>query len=206
TLIEQAERAFDADEAERMAAKVAGGEDFTLQDFLDQMQQLKKMGSMKKMLGMLPGAGQMREALENFDESEVDRIEAMVRSMTPHERSNPRILNGSRRSRIARGSGTTVAEINQLMERFDQARTMMHQMSRSGGKMPPGGLGPGGLPGGGKKSKGRMAPPPKRGKKGKSGNPAKRAKQEAEAARKASEQPATPSGSAFGLGGQDAGA
>ncbi|WP_413450654.1 signal recognition particle protein [Georgenia phoenicis] len=206
TLIEQAERAFDQDEAERMAAKVAGGEDFTLQDFLDQMQQLKKMGSMKKMLGMLPGAGQMREALENFDEREVDRIEAMVRSMTPQERANPKIINGSRRSRIARGSGTTVTEINQLMERFDQAKTMMRQMARSGGKLPPGGFGPGGLPGGGKKSKGRMAPPPKKGKKGKSGNPAKRARQEAEALRKAAEQPAAPSGSAFGLGGGSAGA
>ncbi|WP_324653009.1 signal recognition particle protein [Georgenia sp. H159] len=202
TLIEQAERTFDQDEAERMAAKVAGGEDFTLQDFLDQMQQLKKMGSMKKMLGMLPGAGQMREALENFDEREVDRIEAMVRSMTPEERTNPKIINGSRRSRIARGSGTTVTEINQLMQRFDQARTMMRQMARSGGKLPPGGLGPGGLPGGGKKSKGRMAPPPKKGKKAKSGNPAKRAREEAEAARRAAEAPAAPSGSAFGLGGQ----
>ena len=196
SLIEQAERAFDADEAERMAAKVAGGEDFTLQDFLDQMQQLKKMGSMKKMLGMLPGAGQMREALENFDEREVDRIEAMVRSMTPVERNNPRIINGSRRSRIARGSGTTVTEVNQLMERFEQAKTMMRQMSRSGGKMP---AGMGSLPGGGKKSRGRMAPPPKRGKKGKSANPAKRAKQEAEAARRAAEEPAAPAGSAFGV-------
>ena len=197
TLIEQAERAFDQDEAERMAAKVAGGEDFTLQDFLDQMQQLKKMGSMKKMLGMLPGAGQMREALENFDERDVDRIEAMVRSMTPQERSNPRILNGSRRSRIARGSGTTVTEVNQLMERFDQAKTMMRQMAKSGGRMPPGGMGA--LPGGGKKSKGRMAPPPKRGKKGKSGNPAKRARQEAEAARRAAEKKSAPAGSAFGV-------
>lgn len=200
TLIEQAERAFDQDEAERMAAKVAGGEDFTLQDFLDQMQQLKKMGSMKKVLGMLPGAGQMREALENFDEREVDRIEAMVRSMTPEERNNPRILNGSRRSRIARGSGTTVTEVNQLMERFEQAQQMMRQMARTGGRLPRGGFGPGGLPGGGKKSRGRMAPPPKKGKKGKSGNPAKRAQQEAEAARRAAEAPA-PTGSAFGLGG-----
>src|SRR5690625_6630977 len=79
TLIEQAERAIDADEAERMAAKVAGGQDFTLQDFLDQMQQLKKMGSMKKMLGMQPGAGEMRDAVENFDEREVDRNEASDR-------------------------------------------------------------------------------------------------------------------------------
>ncbi|MEE6272734.1 signal recognition particle protein [Georgenia wangjunii] len=200
TLIEQAERTFDADQAERMAAKVAGEEDFTLQDFLDQMQQLKKMGSMKKMLGMLPGMGQMREALDNFDERDVDRVEAIVHSMTPAERTNPKILNGSRRSRIARGSGTTVAEVNSLMERFDQAKTMMRQMARSGGKMP-GGMGQ--LPGGGKKSKGRMAPPPQRkGKKGKSGNPAKRAQQE----RDVPARPAAPAGSAFGVAPTDAGA
>jgi len=204
TLIEQAERAFDADEAERMAAKVAGGQDFTLQDFLDQMQQLKKMGSMKKMLGMLPGAGQMRDALENFDEREIDRIEAIVRSMTPEERDNPKILNGSRRSRIARGSGTTVQEINSLMDRFAQAQTMMRQMARSGGRGMPGmgGVpGMGALPGGGKKSRGRMAPQPKKRKKGKSGNPAKRAKQEAEAAQRAARATEAPRGSAFGLGG-----
>lgn len=201
TLIEQAERTFDADEAERMAAKVAGEQDFTLQDFLDQMQQLKKMGSMKKMLGMLPGAGQMREALEDFDEDDIGRIEAIVHSMTPAERNDPKILNGSRRSRIARGSGTTVTEINSLMERFSHAKTMMRQMARSGGTQAPGmaGMpGMGALPGGGKKSKGRMAPPKKR-KKGKSGNPAKRAQQEAEAGAKAAEPAKEPAGSAFGL-------
>ncbi|MPV39022.1 signal recognition particle protein [Georgenia subflava] len=198
TLIEQAERTFDAAQAEEMAAKISGEGDFTLQDFLGQLQQLKKMGSMKKMLGMLPGMGQMREQLENFDEREVDRVEAIVHSMTPAERVDPRILNGSRRQRIARGSGTTVTEVNSLMERFDQAKTMMRQMARSGGK---GGVpGMGMMPGGGKKSKGRMAPPPKKGKKGKSGNPAKRAQQEREAAQRAAQQPAAPAGSAFGLG------
>ncbi|MCK6210663.1 signal recognition particle protein [Georgenia sp. EYE_87] len=197
TLIEQAERTFDAAEAEEMAAKLAGDGDFTLQDFLGQLAQLKKMGSMKKMLGMLPGMGQMREQLENFDEREVDRVEAIVHSMTPAERANPKILNGSRRLRIARGSGTTVAEVNSLMERFDQAKTMMRQMARSGGKGVPG---MGMMPGGGKKSKGRMAPPPKKGKKGRSGNPAKRRQQELEAAQRATEQVSAPSGSAFGLG------
>ena len=194
TLIEQAEKAFDAEQAEEMAAKIAGDGDFTLQDFLVQLNQLKKMGSMKKMLGMLPGMGQMREQLENFDEREVDRVEAIVNSMTPAERTNPRILNGSRRQRIARGSGTTVTEVNSLMERFDQAKTMMRQMARGAGKGVPG---MGMLPGGGKKSKGRMQAPPKKGKKGKSGNPAKRAQQEREAATRVAQQPA---GSAFGLG------
>ncbi len=201
TLIEQAEKAFDAEQAEKMAGKLVGGEDFTLEDFLVQMQQLKNMGSLKKMFGMLPGMGQMREALENFDEREVDRIEAIIRSMTPGERQNPKIINGSRRARIARGSGTTTSEINQLLERFEGAKKMMRQMARGGG-MPGGMPGMGNLPGmGGKKSRGRQAPP-KRGKGARSGNPAKRAEQErAAAARAAGEVPPAPSGSAFGLGG-----
>ncbi|HEY8718455.1 signal recognition particle protein [Pengzhenrongella sp.] len=194
TLIEHAEKAFDADQAEEMAAKIASGDGFTLEDFLTQMQQLKTMGSMKKMLGMLPGMGQMREAIDNFDEREVDRVEAIVRSMTPGERRTPKIINGSRRARIARGSGTTPTDVNQLLERFDGARKMMAQMSRGGG-MP-------GMPGmgSGKKGKGRTAPPV-RGKKGKSGNPAKRAEQERLAIdRGAGIAPAAPKGSSFGLG------
>src|SRR5690625_5782849 len=94
------------------------------------MQQLKNMGSIKKMLGMLPNMGQYREALDNFDESELGRVEAIIRSMTPEERSNPKILNGSRRGRIARGSGATVQEVNQLLERFKQAQQMMKSMGR----------------------------------------------------------------------------
>jgi signal recognition particle subunit SRP54 len=201
SLIEQAERAFDAEQAAGMAAKLAGGEDFTLDDFLVQVQGLRQMGSMKKMLGMLPGTAQMRDAIESFDEREVDRIEAMVRSMTPAERANPKIINGSRRARIARGSGTTVTDVNQLLERFGQAQTMMRQVARGGGV-------PGlpGMPGFGmgKKSRGRMAPAGGKGKGGKgkskarSGNPAKRAEQERAAAARAAGGPA---GSAFGLGG-----
>lgn len=198
TLIEQAEKAFDEKQAAEMGRKLSGEDDFTLQDFMDYMRQLKQLGSMKKMLGMIPGMGQMREQLENFDEREVDRVEAMINSMTPAERANPKIINGSRRSRIARGSGSTVSDINGLLERFDQAKTMMRSMARSGGRggMPT--MGMGGLPGGGKKSKGRMAPP-KRTKKGKSGNPAKRAQQEREAAERAATASQGQSGSAFGL-------
>ncbi|WP_163542590.1 signal recognition particle protein [Occultella kanbiaonis] len=210
TLIEQAEKAFDEGQAEEMANKIAGDGDFTLQDFLGYMQQMKQLGSMKKMLGMLPGMGQMREQLENFDEREVVRVEAMVQSMTPAERQNPKIINGSRRSRIAKGSGSTVSEINGLLDRFEQAKTMMRSMARGGmkGGLPGqggmGGLfGQGGMPGGGKKSRGRMAPPPKRGKKGKSGNPAKRAQQEREAAERASAPANAPAGSAFGMGSAD---
>lgn len=198
TLIEQAEKAFDAEQTEKMAGKLASGEDFTLEDFLQQMQAMKNMGSMKKMLGMLPGMGQMREAIENFDEREVDRVEAIIHSMTPAERQNPKIINGSRRARIAKGSGRTATDVNQLLERFDGAQKMMRQMARQGG-VP----GMGNLPGmGGKKQRGRMAPPPQRSKKGKSGNPAKRAEQERAALERASGggRPAAAPGSAFGVG------
>ena len=194
SLIEQAEKAFDAEQAEAMAGKLAGGEDFTLEDFLVQMQGLRQMGSMKKMLGMLPGMGQMREAIEGFDEREVDRIEAIVRSMTPAERQAPKIINGSRRARIARGSGTSPSDVNQLLERFTAAQKMMKQMARGGGMGLPG---MGNLPGmGGKKSRGKT--PPQRKVKGRSGNPAKRAQQERDGGRPAG-VPSAP-GSAFGLG------
>jgi signal recognition particle subunit SRP54 len=176
TLIEQAERAFDAEQAERMARKVQTGEDFTLEDFLEQMQSIKKMGSLGKILGMLPGMGEMKEQLDQVDDRELDRVAAIIQSMTPAERQDPKILNASRRTRIARGSGTQVSDVNGLIERFGEAQKMMRQMGKGGG-MP----GMPGMPGmgGGKKSKGKM---PKqnvrKGKKGRSGNPAKRAAQE----------------------------
>ncbi|WP_062202938.1 signal recognition particle protein [Demequina salsinemoris] len=202
TLIEQAEQKFDQAEAERMAGKMQRGEDFTFTDFLAQMQQLKNMGSMKKMLGMLPGMGAMRDQIDNLDERELVRTEAIIQSMTPLERDNPKVLNGSRRARIAAGSGMTVADVNSLVKRFEDAQRMMKAMAKGGG-MPgmPGMGGPGGFGGlpGGKKSKGKQAP--QRKVKGKSGNPAKRAQQEQQArARAAGEKPAAPAGSAFGLG------
>lgn len=202
TLIEQAQRAFDVEQAEKMAAKFAADEDFTFDDFLAQLAALKSMGSFKKMLGMLPGMGELREQIDSFDEREFDRVEAIIRSMTPQERRQPRILNGSRRQRIARGSGVQVSDVNQLLERFTQAQQVMRQMRK--------GLGLPGMPGlpgvgGGKKSKGRSAPAARRGKgKAKSGNPAKRAQQEREAAQRAQQQAAAP-GSAFGLGAQGQG-
>jgi len=196
TLIEQAQQAFDEDEARKVAEKLAQ-EAFTLDDFLQQMQQMKKMGSMKKMLGMIPGMAGMKDQLENFDEREIDRTEAIIRSMTPAERTNTKILNGSRRARIARGSGMTVTDVNSLVNRFEQAAKMMKTVARGGmpnipgmGAMPPG---MGGRPGASSK----------RGKKGKkgsggasrSGNPAKRAAENAGIA------PAqAPTGSGFGLG------
>ena len=194
TLIEQAQKAFDAEQSERMAAKFANDEDFTLDDFLEQMAALKNMGSIKKMLGMLPGMGELRDQLDSVDERDMDRVEAIIRSMTPQERRRPAILNGSRKLRIAKGSGVQVQEVNQLLERFTEAQKLMRQMRRGGGL--PGMPGVPGI-GGGKKSKGRTAPPPRKGK-AKSGNPAKRAQQERDAAQRA----ATPSasGGAFGLG------
>src|SRR5699024_10193012 len=114
SLIEQAERTMDKSSAEKMAQKFADQEDFTLEDFLDQMQQLKKMGSMKKMLMMMPGAQGMRKQLEQFDDSQVNRIEAIIQSMTPYERHVPKIINGSRRARIAAGSGVHGSDDNTL--------------------------------------------------------------------------------------------
>ena len=172
TLIEQAEKAFDADQAERMAAKVSKGEDFTLDDFLEQMQAVKKMGSLGKILGMLPGMGEMKAQLDQVDDRELDRVAAIIQSMTPAERQDPKILNGSRRSRIAKGAGATVADVNSLVERFADAQKMMKQMGKGG--MP----GMPGMPGfgGSKKSKGKMAKSSRPAKgKSRSGNPAKRA-------------------------------
>src|SRR5699024_7199225 len=145
--IEQAERTIDKSQAEKMAQKFADQEDFTLEDFLEQMQQLKKMGSMKKMLMMMPGAQGMRQQLDQFDDSQVNRIEAIIRSMTPYERNVPKAINGSRRARIAAGSGVHVSEVNTLLERFREAQKMMKRMAAGGGMpgMPgmPGGVGAG---------------------------------------------------------------
>jgi len=198
TLIEQTQRQFDETEARAMAEKLAK-DSFTLEDFLDQMQQLRKMGSMKSMLAMLPGAGQMRQQLENFDEKEIDRTEAIIRSMTPAERRQPKILNGSRRLRIAKGSGMTVTDVNSLVNRFEQAAKMMKTLSKGGVPQMPGMPNMPGMGGfGSAKSKNKD-----KGKKGsKSGNPAKRAAEEA--ARLAGGKPAgsagDSAGSAFGLG------
>ena len=193
TLIEQAQQAFDEEEARKVAEKLAT-EQFTLEDFLDQLQQMKKMGSMKKMLGMLPGMGQMKQQLENFDDKEIDRTEAIIRSMTPGERRNPKILNGSRRLRIARGSGMTVTDVNQLVQRFDQAAKMMKTVARGGVPSIPGMGSLGGKPGASAKRGAKQ----KKASGSRSGNPAKRA---AENAGIAAASQTAPTGSGFGLGG-----
>jgi signal recognition particle subunit SRP54 len=150
TLIEQAEQAMDAKQAEETAAKIGSGE-LTLEDFLQQMQAVRRMGPIANILGMLPGAGQMKDQLEQFDEKSLDRVQAIIRGMTPAERADPKIINASRRLRIARGSGVEVREINDLVNRFFDARKMMQQMA---GRF--------GLPGGRPKAT-------KKGKKGKKG-------------------------------------
>jgi signal recognition particle subunit SRP54 len=179
TLAEQAKKAFDGDSAKKLEDKFAAGEDFTLDDFLEQLEAMSKMGSMGKLLGMLPGAGAMKKQIENFDESEITRTKAIVQSMTPLERRDLKVLNGSRRARIALGSGRKVSEVNALADKFTAAQKMMKQM-RNGGGMPQmnGARGmtlPPGMPG--------LPPAPKKAapiqkKKSKSGNPAKRALEE----------------------------
>jgi signal recognition particle subunit SRP54 len=193
TLIEQAERAFDAEQAAKDAEKLVEGS-FTLQDFLGQMEAISKMGSMTKLMGLLPGMGQFKDQIANFDEREVDRIKAMILSMTPAERADPKIIDGSRRARIAQGSGRQVSDVKSLIERFDQARVMMQQMARGGMPNLAGGMpGMGAMPGIGKRAGARQQPQGAK-KKGKrvSGNPAKRAAQ-------ASEQPPASGADAFGF-------
>jgi signal recognition particle subunit SRP54 len=196
TLIEQAEKAFDSDQAMKAAEKLGTKGGFTLEDFLQQMQQIRKLGSMTKIMGMLPGMGQFRDQLENFDEKEIDRLQAIIQSMTPAERDNPKIIDGSRRARIAKGSGRQVSDVNQLVDRFFEARKMMESMARGGG-MP----GMPGMPGmgGGKRAGARQQAQPK-GKKGKrvSGNPAKAAQQKAASDAAAKEKAGSPFGNPDG--------
>lgn len=130
TLIEKAQEAFDTAEVEKIAKR--SPKELTLDDFLAQMQQMKKMGGIQSMLSMLPGVGQKLAGAE-IDENAMKKPEAIIRSMTLRERKNPGILNASRRKRIAAGSGTTVQDVNALIRQFDQAKSMMKQMM--GGRM-----------------------------------------------------------------------
>ena len=155
TLIEQAEQAFDEDQKEKMTAKLMGGEQFTLEDFLDQLIAVRRMGPIANILGMMPGMGQMKDQLAELDDSHFDRVTAIIRSMTPAERTNPKIINGSRRARIANGSGVTVMDVNQLLNRFADAQKMMKQM---GGMM--------GLPGAGRRKATKSPKNKRKGTKG----------------------------------------
>jgi signal recognition particle subunit SRP54 len=157
TLIEQAERTFDQEQAAEMAGKLASAEGFTLEDFVEQLAMVRKLGPISNLLGMLPGAAQNRELLSQVSDKDLDRAAAIVNSMTVDERRNPKVLNGSRRLRIAKGAGVTVGEVNSLVIRFLEGQKMMRQMM--GGGIP----GMPGMPGmrRGQKAKGK--------KKGKGG-------------------------------------
>jgi signal recognition particle subunit SRP54 len=147
TLIEKAEAAFDVEEAAKAQEKLAKGQ-FTLEDFLDQMRQIRKMGPLQQIVGMMPGVPkELRQA--ELDEGELARVEAIICSMTPEERREPSIINGSRRLRIARGSGTTTQQVNALLKQFKAVSQMVRSLTRPGkGRRMRGGM-PGmpGLPG-----------------------------------------------------------
>lgn len=199
TLLEQAEAKIDEDEIQATVKKIIDGEDFNLNDFLGQMNQVKKMGSLKNVMNMLPGMGQYKQAIDNFDDSQLNRIEAIINSMTPFERANPKQIDGSRKQRIARGSGVEVNAVNLLLQQFGQTQKMMKKMmtgknakkmlatgnddtdlsnfdiSDLSGMLPPGFNSPLSGHGGNTKRKSNN----KKKRKGKSGNPALRAQQEA---------------------------
>jgi signal recognition particle subunit SRP54 len=136
TLIERAEAAVDEEEAARLEKKMRAGK-FDLQDFLGQMQQMKRIGPLREILGLIPGLGSMKKDLPfELAEEQLKRVEAIIQSMTPHERRRPEVLNGSRKRRVASGSGTSVQEVNALLKQFRDMQTIMQQMAR--GKTPRG--------------------------------------------------------------------
>ncbi len=133
SLIEKAEQQIDKKKAEEMATKAFSGDGFSLEDFREQLRQVRKMGSMKSILGMLPSVGPlagMQKAADQVDEKQINRVEAIIDSMTRHERLHHEVINGNRRKRIARGSGTTVQEVNNLLRQYAQMRKMFKQMGK----------------------------------------------------------------------------
>ncbi len=200
TLIEQAEKAFDQEQAESMAARIASGDGFTLEDFVDQLAMVRKLGPIGNLLGMLPGAAKNRELLSQVSDKDLDRAEAIVQSMTPEERRTPKIINGSRRARIAAGSGVAVSEVSQLVTSFFEGQKQM--MAMFGGGVP-------GMPPGMGAMARRAAAKQARGKKGKkkparSGDPRRAAEL---APGTGGQPPANPDGGGTppGLGGAPAG-
>ncbi|HYB46995.1 MAG TPA: signal recognition particle protein, partial [Streptosporangiaceae bacterium] len=187
TLIEQAEKAFDAEQTASLAGRLVSGEGFTLEDFVEQLSMVRKLGPIGNLLGMLPGAAKNRELLSQVNDKDLDRAEAIVRSMTPEERRNPKIINGSRRARIANGSGVAVGEVSQLVTNFFEGQKQMRAMF-SGGipGMPP-------MPGMGASRRAAVKSARKKGKKKpvRSGDP----RRAAEVARDAgTQEPGRPGG------------
>ena len=136
SLIEKAQEAFDADEVKALEQKLRK-EAFTLDDFRQQLRQIKKMGSMEQLLGMIPGLGSKMKAMKDMkpDEGELKRVEAIISSMTPGERADYQIINGSRRRRIALGSGTSVQDVNRLLKNFAMTQKMIKQVAQGGKKL-----------------------------------------------------------------------
>jgi signal recognition particle subunit SRP54 len=133
SFIEKAEQSVDEDEAKELERKMRKNQ-FTLEDFLDQMKRIRKMGPLTSLLGMIPGLAGHQLSKMQVDEKEFDRIEAIILSMTPHERRHPELIKGSRRLRIAKGSGTTVQQVNQLVKQFGEMRKLMRGLQQ--GRMP----------------------------------------------------------------------
>lgn len=131
SLVERAQQSFDEDEAKRINAKIRKNQ-FNFDDFLSQLEQVKKMGNIKDLMGMIPGMNKMMKGLD-IDDDSFKPIEAIIRSMTPRERENPDIIDGSRRKRLAAGSGRNITEVNNLMKQFDDMRKLMKQMNKMGG-------------------------------------------------------------------------
>ena len=131
SLVERAQQTFDEDEAKRINAKIRKNQ-FNFDDFLSQLEQIKKMGNLKDLMGMIPGMGKAMKGMDVDDES-FKPIEAIIRSMTPAERNSPELIDGSRRKRIASGSGRTIQEVNNLMKQFEDMRKLMKQMNKMGG-------------------------------------------------------------------------
>jgi signal recognition particle subunit SRP54 len=172
SLIERAEKAFDAEQTASIAERMMSGEGFTLEDFVEQLQMLRKLGPLKNILGMMPGASKNKELLDKVNDKDLDRAEAIVRSMTPEERRSPKVINGSRRLRIANGSGVTVGEVSQLVTNFFEGQKQMKMLM--GGGMP----GMPGIPGmgGGARRSAKAAKAAKNAKgKRRSGDPRKSA-------------------------------
>ena len=189
TLIEQAEKAFDADQAASMATRLMSGDGFTLEDFIEQLGMLRKLGPLKNIIGMMPGAAKNRELLDQVNDKDLDRAEAIVRSMTPEERRNPKIINGSRRLRIANGSGVTVSEVSKLVTNFFEGQRTMKALM--GGGMP-GMPGMPGMIGGGRKAAAKAKAAKNAKGKRKSGDPRKAGVTPAPAQEPAAAAPAAP--------------
>ena len=192
SLIEQAEKAFDASQAENMASRLMSGDGITLEDFIEQLGMLRKLGPIQNLLGMMPGAARNKELLSQVNDRDLDRAEAIVRSMTPEERRNPKIINGSRRLRIANGSGVAVGEVSKLVTNFFEGQKQMRAMF--GGAVP----GMGGLMGGRRSARATA--------KGKKNNKRKRPGGDPRKALAAAQEAGGPDGSgkAGGAGGQGA--